>query len=206
MTGRLYPPKNRQPIARDAELFLLLKEESQIARSLIEHAAQHTMGLTIYTLIHVLISLGGIATGFVVLGGWLGGKHHPRWAAWFLATTATTSVTGFFFPFKGFTPAYAFAVLSLLLLAVALYALYARRLAGPWHKAYVICAIASLYLNFFVLLAQLFLRLPALKELAPNGTEPPFGITQAIILVFFVCLGVASVRRFRETPAITAEE
>lgn len=159
------------------------------------------MGLATYTLIHVLISLAGIASGFVVAGGWLGGKHHPRWAAWFLTTTVATSVTGFFFPFKGFTPAYAFAILSLLLLAAALYALYARRIAGPWRKAYVICAAAALYLNFFVLLAQLFLRLPALKELAPGGTEPAFGITQGINLLFFVCLGVASVRRFQAPPA-----
>jgi hypothetical protein len=108
------------------------------------------MSLAIFTLIHVLISLAGIGTGFAVVGGWLGGKHLPRWTAWFLATTALTSLTGFFFPFKGFTPPYAFAVLSLLVLAVAGYALYSRRLAGPWRKTYVICGVAALYLNFFV--------------------------------------------------------
>lgn len=89
------------------------------------------MGLAIFTLIHVLISLAGIGTGFIVVGGWLGGKHLPGWTKWFLTTTIVTSVTGFFFPFKGFTPPYAFAILSLLLLAVAIYALCARRLAGP---------------------------------------------------------------------------
>ncbi len=154
------------------------------------------MSLAIFTLIHVLISLAGIATGFVVVGGWLGGKHHPRWTTWFLVTTVATSVTGFFFPFRGFTPPYAFAVLSLLLLAAAIYALYARRLAGPWRKTYVICAAASLYLNFFVLIAQLFLRSPALHQLAPTGTEPAFGITQGIVLLLFIGLGRAAVRRF----------
>ena len=161
------------------------------------------MGLAIYTLIHVLISLAGIATGFVVVGGWLGGKHLPRWTAWFLATTVATNVTGFFFPFLGFTPAYAVAILSLLLLAAAIYALFARRLAGPWRKTYVVCAAASLYLNFFVLIAQLFLRLPALKQLAPKGTEPAFGLTQGIVLVLFIALGVASVRRFPVEVAST---
>jgi hypothetical protein len=155
------------------------------------------MGLATFTLIHVLISLAGIATGFVVAGGWLGGKHLPRWAGWFLATSAATSVTGFFFPFKGFTPAYAFAGLSLLLLAGAAYALYLRQISGAWRKVYLIGATLSLYLNFFVLIAQLFLRLPALKELAPTGKEPAFGITQLILLVLFVFLGVAGVRRFR---------
>jgi hypothetical protein len=154
------------------------------------------MSLAIFTLIHVLISLAGIGTGFAVVGGWLGGKHLPRWTVWFLATTALTSLTGFFFPFKGFTPPYAFAVLSLLVLTVAGYALYSRRLAGSWRKTYVICGAAALYLNFFVLIAQLFLRSPALHQLAPTGTEPAFGITQGIVLLLFLGLGRTVLRRF----------
>ena len=31
------------------------------------------MGLAIFTLIHILISLGGIISGLVVLGGWVDG-------------------------------------------------------------------------------------------------------------------------------------
>lgn len=154
------------------------------------------MGLQIFTLVHVLISLAGIGSGFVVVGGWLGGKHLPKWTVWFLATTALTSITGFFFPFKGFTPPYAFAVLSLIVLALAGYALYARRLSGVWRKIYLITATAALYLNFFVLIAQLFLRSPALHELAPTGTEPAFGIVQGLLLVGFIALGRAGARRF----------
>lgn len=154
------------------------------------------MSLAIFTLIHVLLSLAGLVTGFIVVGGWLAGRHQPRWTAWFLATTIATSVTGFFFPFRGFTPPYAFGALSLLVLAVTLYALYARRLAGPWRKTYVISATIALYLNFFVLIAQLFLRSPALHQLAPTQSEPPFGITQLLVLVLFVWLGKTAVRRF----------
>jgi hypothetical protein len=154
------------------------------------------MGLAIFTLIHVLISLAGIATGFVVVGAWLGGRHLPGWTKWFLFTTALTSITGFFFPFKVFTPPYAFAILSLTVLALAGYALYSRRLAGGWRKTCVICAAAALYLNFFVLIAQLFLRSPALHQLAPTGTEPAFGITQGILLIAFVTLGRAALRKF----------
>lgn len=154
------------------------------------------MGLAIFTLFHVLISLAGIATGFVVAGGWLGGKHLPGWTKWFFLATALTSITGFFFPFKGFTPPYAFAILSLIVLALAGYALYSRRLAGGWRKTYVISATAALYLNFFVLIAQLFLRSPALHELAPTGTEPAFGITQGILLIAFIALGRAALRKF----------
>ena len=154
------------------------------------------MGLAIFTLIHVLISLAGIGTGFAVAGGWLGGKHLPKWTAWFLVTTALTSITGFFFPFKGFTPPYAFAVLSLIVLAIAAYALYLRHLGGAWRKTYIITATAGLYLNFFVLIAQLFLRSPALHQLAPTGTEPAFGATQGMLLLCFVALGRAALRSF----------
>lgn len=159
------------------------------------------MGLAIFTLIHVLISLAGIATGFVVAGGWIGGRHYPGWTRWFLLTTALTSITGFFFPFRGFTPPYTFAILSLVVLALAGYALYSRQLASGWRKTYVISAAAALYLNFFVLIAQLFLRSPALHELAPTGTEPAFGISQGLVLMAFVALGRAAVRKF-PAPAV----
>ncbi len=158
------------------------------------------MGLSIFTLIHILISLAGIVSGLVVLGGWLAGKHYRGWTAFFLVTTVTTSVTGFFFPFRGFTPAYGVGVISLFILAVAIFALYVRRLSGGWSRVYVINAVIALYLNFFVLVAQLFQKTPALKELAPTQSEPPFAISQGIVLLLFVALGIAAVRQFRVEP------
>ena len=77
------------------------------------------MGLSTFTLIHILLSLAGIVSGLVVLGGWLAGKQFQGWTAFFLVTTATTSVTGFFFPFRGFTPAYGVGIISLFVLAPA---------------------------------------------------------------------------------------
>ena len=158
------------------------------------------MGLATFTLIHILISLGGIVSGLVVLGGWLAGKHYQGLTAFFLVTTVTTSVTGFFFPFRGLTPAYGVGVISILILAGAIYALYVRRLSGVWGKVYVISAVTALYLNFFVLVAQLFQKTPALKELAPTQTEPPFAISQGMVLLLFVALGIAAVGRFRVEP------
>ena len=158
------------------------------------------MGLSTFTLIHILISLAGIVSGLVVLGGWLAGKQFQGWTAFFLVTTVTTSVTGFFFPFRGFTPAYGVGVISLFVLAAAIYALYLRRLSGVWSKVYVINALIAIYLNFFVLVAQLFQKTPALKELAPTQTEPPFAISQGIVLLLFIVLGIAAVRQFRVEP------
>jgi len=155
------------------------------------------MGLNTFTLVHILISLAGILSGLVVLGGWIAGRNLRLLTAIFLTATVLTSATGFFFPFQGFTPAYAVGILSLVLLTVAIYALYLGKLAGVWRKAFVITALAALYFNFFVLVAQLFQKTPALKALAPTQTEPPFAIAQVLVFLSFVVLGVAAVRGFR---------
>jgi len=127
---------------------------------------------------------------------WAGGKSGSRWTPLFLWMTVATSVTGFFFPFKGFTPAMAFGVLSLVVLAVSFYALKSRGLVGKWRPIYLITALFALYLNTFVLIVQSFQKVPALKAIAPTQTEPPFGIAQASLLALFVVIGVLSVRKF----------
>lgn len=158
-------------------------------------------GLAIFTLVHVAISLVGIFSGFVVLFGLLNARRLDGWTAIFLATTVATSMTGFLFPFRGFTPALGTGIISMIVLVVAIYARYARRLAGGWRKAYVISAVISLYLNVFVLVVQSFLKVPALNALAPKQTEPPFAITQLLVLVTFIVLGVLAVIKFRSEPA-----
>jgi hypothetical protein len=131
-------------------------------------------GLAAFTLFHVVSSLVGIFAGFVVLSALLSVKQSNGWTAAFLVTTAATSVTGFMFPFHKFMPSHAVGIVSLLVLAVTIPALYVFHLAGPWRRTYVIGAVISLYLNVFVLIAQLFMKIPALKVLAPTQSEPPF--------------------------------
>ena len=152
--------------------------------------------LTTLTLVHVVISLIGIASGFVVLGGLLESRRQERTTGLFLATTVATSATGFLFPFERFLPSHAFAVLSLVLLAVAIYARYSAHLAGGWRPAYVVTALTSQYLNVFVLVVQLFQKVPALKALAPTQSEAPFAVTQLALLVAFVGVTTLAVRRF----------
>lgn len=150
-----------------------------------------------FTLVHVIISLVALASGFVVVGGMLAGRLFRGWTALFLATTIATNATGFGFPFEKFLPSHGVAILSLIILAIAVYALYVKKLAGKWHLVYVITAVAALYFNAFVLVAQLFLRLPALHELAPTQSEPPFGITQLLVLLAFLYLGVLTAKKFK---------
>lgn len=157
----------------------------------------------IFLLVHVGLSVAGIFAGFVVAGGMLAAARLPGWTAFFLATTVFTSVTGFFLPApNGFTPAHALGILSLFALVIAIYGIYVRRLAGVWRSVYVISALAALYFNAFVLVVQLFQKVPALKALAPTQTEPPFGISQALVLAMFLVLGTAAVRRSRAAVAV----
>lgn len=154
-----------------------------------------------YTLIHVVISLVGIFSGLVVLFGLLAGRRLGGWTGTFLATTVATSVTGFGFPFHHLLPSHVVGILSLLVLALALYALYGRYLAGGWRRTYVICAVVALYFNVFVAIVQAFLKVPALKALAPTQTEPPFKLAQGVVLVLFVVLGTLAAKRFHGQPA-----
>src|ERR1700682_1793347 len=143
------------------------------------------MILSIFTFVHVVISLVGIFSGLVVAYALINAKQLDRWTSVFLWTTVLTSVTGFMFPFHGFQPSYVVGAISLLVLALALFALYRRHLEGGWRRTYVISAMIALYLNVFVLVAQLFMKVPALKALAPTQSELPFKLTQLVALAFF---------------------
>jgi hypothetical protein len=153
--------------------------------------------LQTFTHIHVAISLVAILSGLVVLFGLLTGRRLDHWTSFFLLTTMATSVTGFFFPFHGLTPAIVVGIISLLVLIVAIVARYVRHLAGAWRWVYVISATLALYLNVFVLIVQLFQNVPALKALAPKQTEPPFLVAQLLALILFVVLGIVAAIKFR---------
>ena len=158
-----------------------------------------------YTLFHVLLSLIGIAAGLVVLYGMLVARHWPAWTHVFVWTTVATTLTGFGFPFNGFTPAIGTGIVSTFILVLTVIALYGKKLSGSWRRTYVISAIAALYLNVFVLIVQLFLKVPSLHALAPQGKEPPFAITQAVALLAFVIAGFAAAQRFRPKIVSSAE-
>ena len=159
------------------------------------------LGLPPLVFIHTLISLVGIVTGLVVLRDLWRNDRADRWTNWFLVTTILTSASGFILPAAKFMPSHAVGVLSLVILAIACYARYAKRMAGIWRTGYVLTAVAALYFNVFVLVVQLFLKVPALHELAPQGNEPPFGIAQAVVLVAFVVAGIFAARRFHAVGA-----
>ena len=154
--------------------------------------------MAVFTLVHVLISLIGIATGLVVLFGMIRSQRLDSWTAVFLATTVATSVTGFLFPFNGVTPGIIVGILSIAVLAPAIYGRYSKGMQGGWRKVYTIGSVIALYFNVFVLIVQSFQKVPVLNALAPTGTEPPFAVAQGITLVAFVVLGTMAVKRFRE--------
>ena len=154
-----------------------------------------------FTLFHVILSLAGIGFGFIVVYALVTAKLWGSVTMLFLATTALTSLTGFFFHRDHILPSHIVGAISLLVLAVTALALYSFRLRGMWRVVFVVGATVSLYFNVFVLVAQAFLKIPSLHALAPNGSEPPFAIAQAVVLLAFVVIGVTAARRFRPIVA-----
>jgi hypothetical protein len=161
-------------------------------------------GMTLFTFLHVLLSVIGIGSAFVISFGLFTARRLEGWTALFLATTVLTSVTGFLFPFHRFLPSHGVGIISLIVLAIAIFARYARRLVGAWRRTYVISATTALCLNVFVLIAQLFQKVPALKAMAPTQSQPPVEIAQLVVLVLFIVLGVISTMKFRDIAVRTA--
>ena len=155
------------------------------------------MSLAAFTQFHVILSLIGIVSGIVVALAMLSSSRMPALTALFLFTTVATSVTGFMFPFKEFGPPEIIGVISLLVLAVALLALYVYKLAGSWRWIYVASAMFALYLNVFVGVVQTFQKVPFFNALAPTQKEPPFAVAQGIVLIAFIALGIVAARKFR---------
>ncbi len=162
------------------------------------------MTLSTFTLVHVVLSLVGIGSGLIVMFGLLTGKRLDGWTAVFLASTVATSVTGFLFPFDHLLPSHIVGVISLVVLAVAILARYSFHLAGAWRRIYVVGAVIALYLNVFVAVFQVFLKVPALKAMAPTQSEPPFLVAQLSVLTLFVVLGIFAAIRFRALPVRAA--
>ena len=146
--------------------------------------------------VHVLISLAGIAAGFVVAYGMWTNARMDGWTHVFLATTIATCLTGFPLPADRVLPSHVVGVLTLVALAVAIEARYRRHFAGGWRRAYVIAALVALYFNVFVGVVQAFLRIPALRALAPTQAEWPFLVAQLAVVALFVGLGRAALARF----------
>jgi hypothetical protein len=162
------------------------------------------MTASTFTFVHVVLSLVGIASGFVVMYGLLTRKRLEGWTALFLASTVATSVTGFGFPFDHLLPSHKVGIVSLVVLAIAIFARYAFHLAGAWRWVYVVGAAVALYLNVFVGVVQAFLKVPALNAIAPNQTETPFLLAQLVVVTLFVVLAIVGAIRFRTDPVPTA--
>ena len=155
------------------------------------------MSTATYTFLHVLISLVGIGTGLIVMFGFLNGRRREGMNTLFLITTVLTSVTGFGFPFDHLLPSHILGIISLVVLPIAIPARYVFHLDGTWRRIYVITASIALYLNVFVLVAQSFMKVPALNALAPTQKEPPFLIAQLVVMFIFIGLTTLAVKRFR---------
>ena len=161
------------------------------------------LSLSAFAIVHIIISLVAIASGFFVMFGLLGSKRMPASTTIFLFFTILTSVTGFMFPATHLLTSHIIGMVSLVLLAAACVALYAMKLRGPWRAVYVLTALISLYLNVFVMLVQGFLKIPVLHDLVLGNPSngPAFAVIQGLVLMFFVVVIVGAWWRFKPMSA-----
>ena len=158
-------------------------------------------GLTLFTFVHVVITLIAMAAGLIAIFGMIGNNRMDGMTAIFLLFTVLTSVTGFlFFPIVKLTPALILGIMSMVVLAIALAARYLYAMHGAWRWIYVVTAVIAQYFNSFVLVVQSFQKIPALHAFAPKGSEPPFLAAQGVTLLLMVVLGFLALRRYRRTP------
>jgi hypothetical protein len=149
-----------------------------------------------FTYLHVFLSVIGLGAGVFVELGFLSSKRFSILTTAFIVATFLTSLSGFLFPYHGVTPGIIVGILSVIILILATYALYVKKLAGQWRATYVITASVALYFNFFVLVAQAFDKVHVLHSIAPSQTSPGFGLVQLGLLILFILLTVRAVKKF----------
>ncbi|MDE1146957.1 MAG: hypothetical protein PW843_10090 [Azospirillaceae bacterium] len=155
-----------------------------------------------YVGFHTDLSLVALAIGLYLVAALITNRVPRTLTAVYLAAAVLTDLTGFGFPFTGFLPSHGVGVLSLLILVVAIVALYLFHLRGWWRVLYAASLTASVFFLAFVAVAQSFQKVAALNALAPTGSEPPFAVAEGVVLLLFIALGVLAARRFR--PAALA--
>ena len=155
------------------------------------------------TIVHTILSFVAIGLGIKATLGLFRSAHSNWWTRRFFEAAVAVTFTGFIFPFTGVTPAFATGIVSIAIL-IAWFIAFRAHVAGAWRWIYALAMVASLYLLIFVTIAQAFMKVPFLHELAPTGSEPPFAIAQIAGLVIFIVIGFLAVRRFRPVGAISA--
>ncbi len=162
------------------------------------------LSLPAFTTLHVVISLIGIAAGLIFFGALASGRWTSFVNGTFLDFTALTSITGFMFPNVPVAPPFIFGVISVVLLAVAFFALYVGKLRGRWITIYLVTALIAQWLNMVVLVVQSFQKIPVLHALAPTGAEPPVLAGQALVLLIIAFFAWKTVVRPSWSPAASA--
>lgn len=157
--------------------------------------------------LHVSLSFFGLLVGALLIVDLLGSSRRQRTlAAALIFSTALISITGFALPSPPGTPtpdpARILGVIELVVVVIALLALYLKHLARAWRGIYIVSIVLAVYLNVFVTVVQAFLKVSLLHVLAPSGKEPPFVIAQLLTLVLFVAIGALALKR----PRLAAEK
>ncbi len=155
------------------------------------------MNFELLTTVHTALSFIAMALGIPAVWRLFKPSIFCLWTKLFLIAAVATTGTGFLFPISVMTPALATGIIATLVFVVLFLARRVFHLAGAWRWIYALSMVASLYLLVFVAIAQAFLKIPVLQDLAPTLSEPPFALSQIAVLSLFAYIGIKAARAYR---------
>ncbi len=145
--------------------------------------------LELLTDIHTGLSFLALALGIPAIASLFKRALSRNWIALFLMSAWATTITGFFFPFIGFTPAFITGIVSAIVLIGTSVAQHGFHMKGRARDFYACGIVMSEYLLVFVAIAQTFLKIEFFNNLAPTLSEPPFAIAQVVGIAVFGIIG-----------------
>jgi hypothetical protein len=153
------------------------------------------MDLATLTWVHTAISIVALLAGPFAIAAVLRSERGGIWTTIFLVTAIATSAIGFLFPFENVLPSHITGVIALVVLAAVIWALIGGY-RGALRGIYAVGMVLTLYFLVFVAIAQAFLKIPALHQMAPTQSDPAFLGAQLVALVGFLLLAAYAARAF----------
>lgn len=153
------------------------------------------MIFAILKFVHIISGVIAISAGSWMLFGVLAEKFNRKWAVVFLDSALVASATGLLFPFSHFHSTQWAAMSAVYVVGVAVLAWRRCGLAGIWALIFALISMLALYLEIFVVIVHIF------EMLIPPQPKLLFFITESMAMLFFVGLGIFTVKKFRASQA-----
>jgi len=156
--------------------------------------------LNILTFIHLVSCLLAIGAGTRVICGQFVGMLNEKWAVAYFRCSLTAGMTGILFPVHHLLLMHWVAMSSVYVAGVAILAWRKFHLAGAWRSVCAFGITMVLCMDILLAITQLFVRIPALRAMAPTQSEPACVLSQVVVLILSAALGTVAALCCRNRP------